>query len=74
MRRVNLNRYVKEKKGEFRKRLLRMNKGRLPLRRQRSDTERTILMRLDRLRWEEWMRNGRIKVLGPRRYRIKLSI
>lgn len=73
MKRIILNQYINTKKTEFKKILLRMDRGRSPIRRLRAETEKAIILKMDRLRWDKWIKEEKIKILGERRYKIRLS-
>jgi hypothetical protein len=72
MKRVVLDEYIKENKAEFTRIRLRMDRGERPVRRIRDAEEKAVLSRLDRARWERWIKEGRIEALGERRFRVKL--
>lgn len=72
MKKVVLDEYIKENKAEFTRIRLRMDRGERPVRRVRDAEEKAVLSKLDRARWGKWIKEGRIEVLGDRKFRIKL--
>ena len=70
MKRVILDDYLRENRGAYTRMRLNLEHGGKPLRRSRSVEEREILLRLDLARRERWLKEGRLEVLGPRRFRL----
>lgn len=73
MKKVVLNEYIKGNKAEFTKIRLRMGKTRSPLKRERDKDEKAILLKLDKARWERWIEDGKIQILGDRKFRFRLG-
>ena len=48
--------------------------GRAPRQRPRDPAKEALLLAMDKRRWEEAIRQGRIKILKPRSVRIILSV
>lgn len=69
MRRYNFDEYIKNK-AEFSR--VRLNsscmKNVLSSNRPRSVTEEKILIKLDKERWDRWQKEGKIKVIAPRKF------
>ena len=72
MKRLILDEYIQENKARFTRARLRMNEGNKPVRRKRSAVEKAILLKLDRARWKQWLADGRIEIVGVRKYRLRL--
>lgn len=69
---IDFSKYVRENQTKFRRIILKNNKRRLPRRRPRNPKEREILLKLDKARWEKWIKEGKIKEIGEREWEIKL--
>lgn len=72
MKKIVLSEYINGNKTEFTRIRLRMDRGDRPIRRVRDAEEKAVLSKLDRARWGKWIKEGRIEVLGERKFRIKL--
>lgn len=46
---------------------------RLPRTRPRDPEEEQVLSRLVRLRWKRWIESGKVVILDPRRWRLRLD-
>lgn len=73
MRTVRLEDYIAENRGRFARVRLQLDSGRKPSCRERNPRERELLLRLDRARRERWIAEGKLVVLGPRRYILRLD-
>ncbi len=73
MRRINYNDYLRENKAKYTITRLRLKGRRGARRRRRDEKEREILLKMDRARRERWIKEGRLEILGPRRYRLNLE-
>ncbi len=70
MKKVDFYEYQKERRKFLGKRLS-LGLKRLPANRPRDEEERTLLRRLDKVRWETWLSTGKLQKLGPRHYRFR---
>ncbi|MDO3377754.1 hypothetical protein [Geoalkalibacter halelectricus] len=70
MKRINFNDYVHENQSAFTRARLTRDCGRQPMARPRSREECAILLRLDRARRRQWLEQGKLEVLGPRKFRL----
>ncbi|KIH75398.1 hypothetical protein SAMN05660860_02670 [Geoalkalibacter ferrihydriticus] len=71
MKRINFDDYVRENRGSFTRTRLARDRGRQPMARPRSREECAILLRLDRARRRQWLEQGKLEILGPRKFRLK---
>ncbi|MEK6726678.1 MAG: hypothetical protein AABY54_09055 [Deltaproteobacteria bacterium] len=72
MKKVVLDEYIRENKAGFTRIRLGMDRGDRPVRRIRDAEEKAVLSKLDRARWGKWIQEGRIEVVGERKFRVKL--
>ena len=72
MKKVVLDEYIRENKAGFTSIRLGMDRGHPPVRRIRDAEEKAVLSKLDRARWGKWIQEGRIEVVGERKFRVKL--
>jgi hypothetical protein len=72
MRKYVLDDYIKANKADFTRSRLRADRKRTPCSRPRDAEELDIMIELDRERWNRWIADGRLVVLGNRRYRLSL--
>lgn len=72
MKKVNYERFMKEVKV---KNSLRPRKegGRLFRGRPRDKEERNILMKLDKLRYISWLKEGKLKFTAPRKFKLRIK-
>lgn len=74
MQKYNFEEYVKKNKAEFTRLRLRSSKDikHLSSCRPRSKTEEEILIKLDIQRWNKWQKEGKIRILGPGKFELRL--
>lgn len=72
MTKIILDQYIRENKSQFTKTRLGMAREKGPARSKRAAEEKAILLKLDRARWVQWIEDGRMQIVGPRRFRVKL--
>lgn len=75
MRTINAEEYIKKNKERFTRNRLRLISRALerPVRRRpRDEEEERVLIRLTGLRWEKWLKEGIIKKVGLRKFRVKI--
>ena len=72
MRKLNFNEYYRKNLANFAKMrvLLISSKGRRIGRKPRDREEQELLFLLTEARWERWQREGKLEILGPRKYRL----
>ena len=70
MKRVKYDDFIREKKARYQALFFQLERKRAPRRRPRDEKEREILLNMDRARRERWIKEGRLEILGPRRYRL----
>lgn len=73
MTRIVLEEYIRKNSGEFARTRLRMERERKALRRRRSPEEKAIFLKLDRTRWQRWLEEGRVEIVGPRKFRLRVT-
>lgn len=72
MTKIVLDRYIQENQAQFTKTRLRMERKWGPACRRRAAEEKAILLKLDRARWGQWIEDGRMQIVGQRKFRVKL--
>lgn len=72
MRKIDYEKFANEKK-ERAETVWKLRGGRLPRRRPRSKEESAILLKLDVMRQEEWLKSGKLQILAPRKFRIRVE-
>ena len=70
MRRISYDDYLRKNKARYTITRLRLKGRRGARRRRRDEKEREILLKMDRARGEHWIKEGKLEILGPRRYRL----
>ncbi|WP_305045218.1 hypothetical protein [Geoalkalibacter sp.] len=70
MKRIILEDYLRDNRAPFARARLSRDAGRRAMTRPRSAEERELLLRLDRARLRRWLREGRLEILGPRKFRL----
>ena len=73
MKEIDFDLFVREKREKYFSLPAKLGRRRLPRRRPRDNKEREILLKLDKARWEKWVKTKRIVFLGPRVWRIRLE-
>jgi len=73
MRKVKYDDFIREKMAKYRALFLQLERKRVPKRRLRDEKEREILLKMDRARRDRWIKEGKLEILGPRRYHFKLD-
>ena len=71
MRKVKYQDYLAERSGTIKKRL-ELGGRRGARRKPRSNIERELLLELDKARFEDWKKTGKLEVLGPRKYKFSI--
>jgi len=69
---INYDEYRKRRKSEFMLKRLRAGWRRGPRQRPRDPEEELLLLKMALCRRRAWIDEGRLEVLGPRRYRLNL--
>lgn len=69
MKKIKYEDYL-DKRGERVRKSLRIEKKRGISRKPRSGIERKLLLKLDKARFENWKREGKLELIGPRRYKF----
>jgi len=72
MRKYNLREYLKQNIPVFALKRAESNRSRTLRRKPRPPEEWEVFLLLTRTRWEKWEKEGKIKKLGKRKYRITL--
>jgi len=67
MKTVNFTEYQK-KRQTFIKQRVKLNLKRVAARRVRDPEERELLIKLDKYRWQKWIRTGKLKKIADRTY------
>ena len=72
MRKINFDDYYQKNLAKFAKVqvLLASSWGRRVRRRPRNREEQKALFLLTKDRWERWEKEGKLEILGPRKYRL----
>ncbi len=71
MRIIKFDEYSK-KRAQFAETRARLGLKREPSSRQRDEQERELLIDFDRARLEKWKKEGKLEVIGPRKYRFTI--
>jgi len=72
MRKINYDDFIKEKKDKYFKAPALLGRKRLAKRKPRDPEERYYLMIRDYERYRQWIKDGVLVEVGPRKYRITL--
>lgn len=72
MRKIKFNDYIK-KRSEFGEIRARLDLKREPSFRVRDEKEHYFLLQLDKARWEKWQKEGKLQIIGSRKYRLDLT-
>lgn len=76
MKEINYNDYVKLARSRYaplRARVENQFKGRVARQRPRDAKKESLLLAMDKRRWEEALRQGRIQILGKRTVRFNVT-
>jgi len=71
MRKIKFDEYMK-KRVWFAETRARLGLKREPSSRLRDEKERELLIELDRARLEKWKKEGKLELIGPRKYRFTI--
>ena len=71
MRKIDYANYREKRRAYIRNKAI-LGTEKVSSSRPRDKKERQILARLDKLRWEKWLRDGTLTRLGPREYKLSI--
>lgn len=71
MRKIDYETFQREKK-ERAEAVWKIRGGKLPRRRPRSKAESDLLLKMDLMRQKNWIKSGKLEILGKRKYKLNL--